>query len=88
MMSMHRKPPGYDTSPTPCYPEQKTLECNLCSRWRSGVPIPAERRQFVIIDASLFMQDGVCPMYEARPSVHPYAEPVEREPLIVEQAHG
>lgn len=72
MSYVHKTPP--DESKAPCYPEQPSLACRLCTRWRSALPIPVEKRQFVIIDASLFVRDGVCPMYEARPSVHPYSE--------------
>jgi hypothetical protein len=58
-----------NTSLTPCYPERQQVVCPMCMRWRHTKADPD--RKFVIIDASLFLQNGVCPMYEARASAMP-----------------
>jgi hypothetical protein len=62
-----------------CYPEKPMLACRICMRLREGRPPHIDVRQFVIIDASLFVRDGVCPMFEGRPTVAPHTEPAERE---------
>lgn len=64
-----------DNGLTTCYPERQLLSCVLCMRLRRGA-VP-ENRQFVVIDASLFVKDGACPMFEGRPTVRPYAEQPE-----------
>jgi len=55
-----------DTHPeTPCHPARVSDECGLCKRWRIAPEVPAERRQFVVIDASSLGRDK-CPMYSQR----------------------
>jgi len=38
------------------------------------MPVPAARRQFVVIDASGMGSNTECGMYDARPSVRHFAE--------------
>lgn len=69
-----------DTSKAPCFPESRRDVCLTCTRWRSAHPIPAERRQFVVIDASLFWSESGCPMYEPRPSARAFHDADEPLP--------
>ena len=57
-----------------CYPSDKTLECGICSRYRSGFAMPAELRAIPVIDASTVRKDGLCPMYAARETARPFCE--------------
>jgi hypothetical protein len=72
-----RKPPS--TTIASCYPEKPMLTCRICMRLREGNPPHIDVRQFVVIDASLFVRDGACPMFEGRPAAVPHSEPAERE---------
>jgi len=56
-----------DTAPAECYPEHKIAACYSCTRNRIRPALPPEQRRKEIIDASLFVKDGVCPMFEGRP---------------------
>jgi len=56
-----------DTTPAECYPEHKIAACYSCTRNRIRPALPPEQRRKEIIDASLFVKDGVCPMFEGRP---------------------
>lgn len=61
-----------DTSKAPCYPSKRLDACYLCTRWR--IAEPPEARQFVVIDATAALKDGVCQMFDARPAVRAYSE--------------
>ncbi len=74
MTSRYVRRTPIDDSKAPCFPEGRREFCLTCTRWRSAMPVPAERRQFVVIDASLFIADGVCAMYEARPSANSFQD--------------
>lgn len=66
---MSRPQQSPDFARAPCYPSCRTDYCYLCSRFMDArEPI---NRQFVIIDGSVVVKDGSCPMYEA---VRPFAE--------------
>lgn len=62
-----------------CYPSAKSLECGICSRYRTGYAMPAEQRAIPIIDASVLSQAHGCPMYAAIPMPRPFHEVSEPE---------
>ncbi len=65
-----------DRAPAACYPERVLAICPTCSRWRMGLPIPLERRQFPIIDMSVLIpaDSSDCALHIQRPAVRPFAE--------------
>ncbi len=74
MTSRYIRRPPIDTTPAPCHPSKRMDACYVCSRWRIAPEIPAEERQFVVIDASTIAVNGSCAMFEARPAVRAYCE--------------
>ena len=49
-----------------CYPSQPTIACENCARYRPGFAMPAEQRFIPVIDGSVVVRSGVCPMQELR----------------------
>ena len=67
-------------TPAPCFPERVLAICPTCVRWRAALPLPAERRRFVIIDASVVIrpeQGCDCVLHIQRPAVRALAETEE-----------
>lgn len=60
--------------PAPCYPADRTLECNVCTRRRDGYPLHDGIRQFVVIDASTARRGPSCGMFSPVPIIRPFAE--------------
>lgn len=72
-MTYHAGTPTTD-HPARCYPERKIAACYVCSRHRLGYPTPPEQRPVEVIDASLMIKDGKCPLFIERRAAKPYAE--------------
>ncbi len=69
-----------DCAPASCYPERVLPICPTCARWRMGLPIPVERRQWPVIDMSAVIpaDSTDCALHIQRPAVTPYSEVEER----------
>lgn len=74
MTSSYTRRTPIDTSQAPCHPTQRMDACYLCSRFRIAPEVPAEERQFVVIDASTIASNGACALFEARPAVRAFCE--------------
>lgn len=70
-----------DDTPAPCFPERVLAICPTCVRWRSALPVPADSRQFVILDASSVIPSGSsdCALHILRPAVRAFNEPQETD---------